>query len=185
MFRHVEIEYILFRKKHLIKTWCRHFIVFLQILINNSQLISVKFEDLSYCFENIDTSTYDDIYRTIDDFLVSRHHLKRAEFPGCFFRFHKGVELLRKLTENSSESLTHLPLRKFVHYEPKDKDEDSKAAQKLPTLANLPSLTTLKIDYSLRFENIIAFQSDVVHVVHPISKKLPNAGTFEDNLVLI
>ncbi|GBM06354.1 hypothetical protein AVEN_129370-1 [Araneus ventricosus] len=70
MFRHVEIEYIEYAKKHLIKSWCRHFEVFLHILSSNPQLISVKFKDLSGCIWHIaDTPTYDNICRRIVVFL--------------------------------------------------------------------------------------------------------------------
>ncbi|GBN14335.1 hypothetical protein AVEN_197849-1 [Araneus ventricosus] len=119
-FLHVEIEYIHWSKKErLIKSWCRHFTVFLQILTNNSQLISVEFQHLPECFEQIDTTTYTNICRTIIHFLGSQHRLKRVEIRICFFRFNEGVELLRKLTENSRE--THLVLRDFIRYELMDK----------------------------------------------------------------
>ncbi|GBM14013.1 hypothetical protein AVEN_166198-1 [Araneus ventricosus] len=98
MFRHVEIKFLSYKNKHWIETWCRKLILFLQILINNSQLISVKFR----CpFWKIDTPTYDAICRTIVDFLRSQQHLKRVEFRYCSFKFHEGVEILRKLTENN------------------------------------------------------------------------------------
>ncbi|GBM38822.1 hypothetical protein AVEN_274645-1 [Araneus ventricosus] len=155
MFRHVVIVYTFPRKKDLIKTWCRRLIVFLQILANYSRLFSVEFQDLTYCFEKIDTATYGDICRAIADFLGSQYRLKRAEFYYCSFRFQEGVELLGSLTENSRESLTHLVLREFVPSE-SNGVQDSTAAQNVPTLECLPSLTTLEIDYSLIFENMVA-----------------------------
>ncbi|GBL93541.1 hypothetical protein AVEN_59726-1 [Araneus ventricosus] len=148
MFQHVEIECTYCWKKKLAKTWCRNFIVFIKILTNNSQLYSVKFQDLSHCIDYTDSPTYDDMCRTIADFLGSQYHLKRAVFRNCYFRFPEGVELLRRLTENCRESLSHIVLHKF-------EEQDSTAAQNLPSLVDLPSLTTLEIDYSLIFEKLI------------------------------
>ncbi|GBO22552.1 hypothetical protein AVEN_37064-1 [Araneus ventricosus] len=174
-FLHVEIECIYSVEKRLIKRWYRHFIVFLQILTSNSQLISVKFLNLSNCFQHIETPTYVDICRTIIHFLESQHQLKRVEFRICSFRFNEGVELLGKLTENSSESLTNLMLRQFIGYDLKDKDissshdslvlSPSTSAQNLPILADFPNLTTLEIDYSLILENMIARQSTAIQTV--------------------
>ncbi|GBN77185.1 hypothetical protein AVEN_157049-1 [Araneus ventricosus] len=128
MFRHIEIHYLMTFKEHLMYTWCRHLIVLLQMLSSNSQLISVKFQDLVYCFESIDTQTYDDIFRAISNFLGSQHNLKRAEIYKCFFGYQEGVKIFKNLTENRRESLTHLVLRKFVRYEAKDKEQKSTVA---------------------------------------------------------
>ncbi|GBM07472.1 hypothetical protein AVEN_100687-1 [Araneus ventricosus] len=175
-FLHVEIEYIHGSEKQpFIKRFCRHFIVFLQILTRNSQLISVKFLNLSDCFEHMDTPTYAYICRIIIDFIGSQHRLRQVEFRNCFFRFHEGVELLRKLTENSRESLTHLVLLEFIRYEPMDKVissfhdslviSPSTAVQNLPLLVDLPSLITLDIDYSFIFENMVARHSTAIQTV--------------------
>ncbi|GBL85672.1 hypothetical protein AVEN_193130-1 [Araneus ventricosus] len=158
MFRHVKVSLDFSLKKRLIKTWCRHFIAFLQILTDNSQLISVEFQDLSHCFLKIDNTTFDDTCRAIANFLGSQHHLKRVEFRYCWFEFPEAVEILRKLTEKSRKSLTHLVIRKFVRYNPMKQEQDSIFTQNLPTLADLPSLTNLEIDYALIFENMVARQ---------------------------
>ncbi|GBN86320.1 hypothetical protein AVEN_188553-1, partial [Araneus ventricosus] len=180
-FLHVEIYCIYSMETRLIKRWCRHFIVFLQILASNSKLISVKFLYLSNCFKHIDTPTYVDICRTIIHFLESQHRLKRVVFNICSFRFDEGVEILGKLTENSRESLTHLVLQEFIRYEPMDKVissshdsfviSPSTAAQKLPIiLIDFPSLTTLETDYSLILENIVACQSTAIQTIKNCGK---------------
>ncbi|GBN86321.1 hypothetical protein AVEN_188554-1 [Araneus ventricosus] len=182
-FLHVKILCIYSTEKRLIKRWCRHFIVFLQILTSNSKLISVTFLFLSNCFQQIETPTYLDICRMIIHFLESQHRLKRVVFNICSFRFDEGVEILRKLTESSRESLTHLVLREFIRYEHMDKliwpSHDSSvispstAAQKLPfILIDFPSLTTLETDYSLILENIVACQSTAIQTIK-------NCGTLE------
>ncbi|GBO36351.1 hypothetical protein AVEN_82123-1 [Araneus ventricosus] len=166
MFRHVEIECNFDMKERLIEIWCRHFIEFLQILANNSQLHSIKFRDLDLCFgPRIDTPTYNNICRAIVDFLGSERQLKRAEFHYCSFGFSEGVELLRKLTEHNWQSLTHLVLQEFFRYESNDKEQVSNDAQKLPTFADLPSLRTLEMDYSLIFENMVASQSPDIQTI--------------------
>ncbi|GBO22553.1 hypothetical protein AVEN_37065-1, partial [Araneus ventricosus] len=174
-FLHVTIFSINSTEKRLIKRWCRHFIVFLQILTSNSKLISVKFMFLSNCFRHIDTPTYVGMCRTIIHFLESQHRLKRVAFRICSFRFDEGVEILRKLTENSRESITHLVLREFIRYEPMDKVissshdsfvmSQSTAAQNLPLLIEFPSLTTLETDYSLILENMVACQSTAIQSI--------------------
>ncbi|GBN63431.1 hypothetical protein AVEN_272064-1, partial [Araneus ventricosus] len=156
MFQHVEIKFPEIGYEHKIKTWCRHFILFLQILTSNSQLISVNFRDLLLCFVYIDIATYIDICRAIANFLGSQRHLKRAEFHNCPFKFRQCVELLKELTENSRESLTHLVLRYFVRYKSMKQEQDSTVAHILPMLIGLPSLRTLEIDYSLIFEDMFA-----------------------------
>ncbi|GBM30302.1 hypothetical protein AVEN_52705-1 [Araneus ventricosus] len=163
MFRHVEIKYTFLRKKYLIKTWCRHFIVFLQLLANTSQIISIEFQDLTYCFQDLGTPTYNDICIAIADFLISQH-LKRVEFYDCSFSFREAVELLRKLTENSRESLTHLVLRKFVLSE-SYLIKNSTSVKNPPTFECLPRLKTLEIDCSFLFENMVASQSTTIQTV--------------------
>ncbi|GBN12220.1 hypothetical protein AVEN_115432-1 [Araneus ventricosus] len=175
VFQHVVIRYIECKEKRLIKSWCRYFKIFLRILTSNSQLISVVFLSLSKCFEHIDTATYAHIYRAIFDFLGSQHLLEEVEFSFCSFRLHDGVELLRKLTENSRESLTVLILREFIRYEPMDKVissfqdslviSPSTATQSPPSIFDLPNLTTLEIDYSSIFENMVARQSTTIQTV--------------------
>ncbi|GBO14801.1 hypothetical protein AVEN_67761-1 [Araneus ventricosus] len=125
--------------KRLIANWYRYFTAFLQMMSRNSHLISVKFKFSPYFFANIDTPPHDVMYRAIVDFLGSQHYLKRTEFHHCYFRFPEGVELLRKLIENTSESLTRLVLREFVRSELLDREQDSNILQNLHML--LPSLT--------------------------------------------
>ncbi|GBN10977.1 hypothetical protein AVEN_131192-1 [Araneus ventricosus] len=175
VFQHVVIRYINCKKTHLIKSWCKYFKIFLRILTSNSRLISVEFLNLSKCFEHIDTATYAHIYRAILDFLGSQHLLEEVEFRSCSFRLHDGVELLRKLTENSRESLTALVLREFIRYEPTDQVissfqdslviNPSTATQSPPSIFDLPNLTNLEIDYSLIFENMVARQSTSIQTV--------------------
>ncbi|GBO04298.1 hypothetical protein AVEN_8571-1 [Araneus ventricosus] len=164
MFRHVEIEstwvYIWLMKKS-----CRHLVEFLQILTSNTQLTSVKFLYFANFLPRIDKPTYNNICREIVEFLASQRHLKRVEFDLCFFNFPECVEILRKLTENSRESLTHLKLQNFLRDENKDIEKDSNAAQKLPMLEDLPSLRTLETDYSFIFENMVARQSTAIQKV--------------------
>ncbi|GBM90691.1 hypothetical protein AVEN_184353-1 [Araneus ventricosus] len=165
MFRHVEIEYIECTKKHFIKSWWKHLKLFLHILCSNSQLISVKFQDLSDCIWRIDTPAYDEMCRRITNFLASQHHLKRIEFHSCSFRLHESVHLLRKLTENSNESLSHFILRVFVRSESIYQELDSFLVQSPNTLADLPSLTTLETDYSLIFKLMVLRQSTAIQAV--------------------
>ncbi|GBO28184.1 hypothetical protein AVEN_10991-1 [Araneus ventricosus] len=184
MFLHVEIEYIhRSKEENLIKRWCWHFIEFLQILTSNSQLISVQFLNLSECFEHIDTATYANICGRIFLLLGSQHHLNRVEFRLCSFRFPEGVEILRKLTENSRESLTHLVLLEFISYEPMDNVilsfQDSlvislstAAQNQLPSLVDFPSLTTLEIDYSFIFVNMVARHSTAIQTVQLVLSKI-------------
>ncbi|GBN95114.1 hypothetical protein AVEN_127527-1 [Araneus ventricosus] len=164
MFRHVEIVGSCVQNC-LMKNFCRLLVEFLHILKRNTQLISVKFlYSVNYIWR-IDTQTYDDICREITDFLASQRHLKRVEFNVCFFYFQECVEILRKLTENSKESLTHLKLKNFLRYEHKDFKYYSNAARKLPMLADLPSLKTLETDYSFILENLVARQSAAIQTV--------------------
>ncbi|GBN46981.1 hypothetical protein AVEN_18388-1 [Araneus ventricosus] len=165
MFRHVEVYHEFSRKKRFINTWCRHFIVFLQFLTSNSQLISVRFVGLSRLLRHIDNTTYDDIYRAIKNFLRSQNHLQRAEFYGYSFRIQEGVELLRILIQNNRKSLTHLVLKGFVLYDPMGQEQNSNFAQNLPILADLPSLTTFEIDYTLIFENMVARQCTALQTI--------------------
>ncbi|GBM06352.1 hypothetical protein AVEN_129369-1 [Araneus ventricosus] len=165
MFRHVKIYPECTGEKRLIKTWCRHFIAFLQILSSNSQLVSVEFRGLSCCLRYIDNPTYVNICTVIANFLGSQHHLKRVKFYGCNFRLNQGVKLLRKLIQNNGKSLTHLVLRGFVRYDPKGKEQNSNFTQILPTLADLPSLTTLNIDYTLIFEKMVSRQCTAFQTV--------------------
>ncbi|GBM20146.1 hypothetical protein AVEN_5675-1 [Araneus ventricosus] len=161
MFRHVDIHYhILPWQKDLIDIWCKHFILFLQLLTSNSQLISVKIHGLLWCFARIDSSTRDDLKRAIASFLGSQHHLKRAEFHYCFFNFKEYVELLKELTESSRNSITHFGLRGLTFCDPKE--QDPTVEHSLLEFMGLPSLTTLAIDYSLIFENTFACQSVVM-----------------------
>ncbi|GBO37468.1 hypothetical protein AVEN_102806-1 [Araneus ventricosus] len=169
MFRHVEIESTC-EQDCLMNNWCRHFVEFLQILTSNTQLISVKFRYFSYYHYPIrDTLFYNDICREIVDFLASQRHLKRVEFEHCFFNFQKCVEILRKLTESSRESLTHLNIRGFDDHNPMSQEQNSNLAQNLPanlpTLADLPNLTILETDYSLIFENMVAPQSNNIQTI--------------------
>ncbi|GBN46985.1 hypothetical protein AVEN_18392-1 [Araneus ventricosus] len=151
MFRHVKVYYEFTRNGN----W-RHFIEFLQILTNNSQLFSFEFRGLPYLLRHIDNPTYVNIYTVIVNFLGSQHHLKRVKFYGCYFGINEGVELLRKLFQHSRKSLTHLVLPGFVSYDPMGEGQNSNFAQTLPTLADLPILSTLEIDYTLIFENMVA-----------------------------
>ncbi|GBN23938.1 hypothetical protein AVEN_195033-1 [Araneus ventricosus] len=164
MFRHVEIEstcvYIWLMKKS-----CRHLVEFLQILTSKTQLTSVKFLYFANFLWRLDKPTYNNICRQIVVFLASQRHLKRVEFYLCFFNFQECVEILQKLTENSRESLTHLKLQNFLRDENENIELDTNAAQKLPMLADLPSLRTLETDYSFIFENMVARQSAVVETV--------------------
>ncbi|GBN68500.1 hypothetical protein AVEN_18953-1 [Araneus ventricosus] len=162
MFRHVEIFCTISTNKHLIYTWCRHFIEFLQILTSNSQLISVKFLNLVVCFAYMDSPTCGVVCTAIVNFLGLQHHLKRVEFYRCLFGFKECAEVLKEITENSRESLRHLVLRGFVRNDPMDKDQDSNVAEIIPTIVGLPSLTTLETDYSLIFENMFARQSAAI-----------------------
>ncbi|GBM67746.1 hypothetical protein AVEN_188584-1 [Araneus ventricosus] len=161
MFRHLEIHLFILNE-HLLYTWNRRFIEFLKLLTSNSQLISVKFQGLLWCFVDIDTPTYADIFRAIANFLGSQHHLKRVEFRQCLFGYQEGVKLLKNLTENTGGSLTHLVLRGFHRDEPQDEGQHSNRTQNLPTFVDLPSLTTLEIDYSFIFENMFTRQSAVI-----------------------
>ncbi|GBN46980.1 hypothetical protein AVEN_18387-1 [Araneus ventricosus] len=165
MFRHVKVYHVFTRKKRLIKTWCRHFIEFLQILTNNSQLISIEFGGLPRCPRYIHNPNYVNICTVIANFLGSQHHLKRVKFYGCYFRLHEGVELLRKLIQNNGKSLTYLSLRGYVRYDPMGEEQNSNFAENLPTLADLPSLTTLETDYTLIFENLVARQCTALQTV--------------------
>ncbi|GBN63003.1 hypothetical protein AVEN_127123-1, partial [Araneus ventricosus] len=116
----------------------------------------------------LDTPIYDDIFRAIANLLQFQHHLKRVEFHDCHFQFEEAVELLKDITENSRESLTHLVLKGFVHDEPIDQELDSTVAQSLSTLVNqrFPKLATLETDYSLIFDNMFAR-----HTVHTDTSK--------------
>ncbi|GBN23937.1 hypothetical protein AVEN_195032-1 [Araneus ventricosus] len=166
MFRHVEIRGPVHSVNNLlVKNFCRHFIEFSQTLTRNTQLISVEFRYFLHCFTHIDSSTYNDICRAIADFLASQHHLKLVEFDQCPFEYQESVDLLRILIENSRESLEHLKLRYFVSDENKDIKQDSNAAQKLPMLADFPSLKTLYMDYSFIFENMVVRQSAAIQTV--------------------
>ncbi|GBN81550.1 hypothetical protein AVEN_222587-1 [Araneus ventricosus] len=165
MFRHVEIDCIQAMKRRLIKSWSRYFIEFLQILTSNSQLQSFKLLYLSSSLTYIGTPTYKNICRAIADFLGSQRHLKRVEFDYCSVEFNEGVEFLRKLTENSRESLTHLVLRRFVYRKLSDREQVSNLLQHIPKLSDLPSLKTLETDYSLIFENMVASQSNGIQTI--------------------
>ncbi|GBN87034.1 hypothetical protein AVEN_242934-1 [Araneus ventricosus] len=158
MFRHVEIDCTEDTKRRLIKSWCRFFIEFLQILTSNSQLLSFKLRYLSDSVRYIGNPTYINICRAIADFLGSQRRLERVEFEYCSLKFHDGVEFLRKLREHSRESLTHLVLRGFVSLQTLDRGQYSNLLQQIPKLADLPSLTTLETDYSLIFENMVTSQ---------------------------
>ncbi|GBM14969.1 hypothetical protein AVEN_116610-1 [Araneus ventricosus] len=177
MFRHVEINCNFSMKKRLLTTWCRHFIEFLQILTSNSQLLSVNFQNLVFCFGPcfwicVDTPTYKNTCRAIAEFLGSQRHLKRAEFHYCSFGFNEGVEVLRKLTEHSRESLTHLVLEDFVRWKSLDREQDSNCLRHLPKLAILSSLTTLETDYSLIFENMVASHSNDIQAIKSCQKRV-------------
>ncbi|GBN95112.1 hypothetical protein AVEN_127529-1 [Araneus ventricosus] len=161
MFRHVEIEST-YTHDCLRKIWCRHFVEFLKILTTKAQLTSVKFLYFANFLWRLDKPTYNNICSEIVDFLASQRHLKRVEFDLCFFNFQECVEILRKLTENSGESLTHLKLLNFLRDKNKDIEKDSNAAKKLLMLADLPSLRTLETDYSFIFENIVPRQSTAI-----------------------
>ncbi|GBL85981.1 hypothetical protein AVEN_89046-1 [Araneus ventricosus] len=54
IFLQVEIECMKCKEMRLIKSWCRHFIIFLQILTSNSQLILDKFSNFSKYFKHIE-----------------------------------------------------------------------------------------------------------------------------------
>ncbi|GBN58411.1 hypothetical protein AVEN_246375-1 [Araneus ventricosus] len=164
MFRHVVIEGNCARNC-LMKNFCRHFVEFLQILTSNTQLISVKFLHSSTYLLRIDPPTYNGICRDIADFLASQRHLKGVEFDRCFFYFPESVEILRKLSESTKESLTHLKLQNFLRYGHKDIGHYSNAAQKLPMLTDLPNLKTLETDYSFIFENMVARQTAAIQTV--------------------
>ncbi|GBO29558.1 hypothetical protein AVEN_127044-1 [Araneus ventricosus] len=148
MFRHVVIVYTEF---HHTTSW-RNLKDFLHILTSTSQLLSVKLLNLRKYFPLLDTPIRDDIFRAITSLLESQRHLRRVEFHGCSFRYQEVVELLKGITENSRESLTHLVLRERVVR------QDSVVDQCLLTLVNqrFPRLKTLEIDYSLIFEHIFA-----------------------------
>ncbi|GBO04296.1 hypothetical protein AVEN_8569-1 [Araneus ventricosus] len=154
MIRHVEILSTC-SNNCLMKNWSRHLVEFLKILSSKTQLTSVKFLFFAHHLWSIDTPTYNDICREIVDFLESQRHLKRVEFDYCLFNFPECVEILRKLTESSRESLMHL----------KDVEQDPNAAQKIPKLADLPSLRTLETDYSFIFENMVPRQSTAIQTV--------------------
>ncbi|GBM27366.1 hypothetical protein AVEN_120953-1 [Araneus ventricosus] len=98
----------------LMKNWCRHLVEFLQILTSKTQLSSVKFLYFANFLWRIDKPTYNNICREVVDLLASQRHLKIVEFDLCFFNFQECVEILRKLTENSRESPTHLKLQNFL-----------------------------------------------------------------------
>ncbi|GBM58315.1 hypothetical protein AVEN_264925-1 [Araneus ventricosus] len=165
MFRHLEIHFLENNfNEHLTRTWCRNLIEFLQMLTSNSQLISVKFEYLTWYRLSTDTPTYHDICRAICNFLGSQHHLKRVEFHQCSFDYQEGAEILKSLTENNRESLTYLVLSRFLPHMLENEERDSIAVQHLPKLVNLPSLTTLEIDYQLIFGCIFARESTVIEI---------------------
>ncbi|KAF8776998.1 hypothetical protein HNY73_013928 [Argiope bruennichi] len=163
MFRHVEIVCRRINLQLIDTSW-RQLKVFLDILTTNSQLLTIKFRNLGNYLRQLDTPIYDDIFRAIASLLGSQHLLKRLEFHECFFRFQEGVELLKDITENSRESLTHLVLRGFIHEDPMDHEQDSNVAQSLPTFVSqrFPRLTTFETDYSLIFDNMFARQSAAV-----------------------
>ncbi|GBO38063.1 hypothetical protein AVEN_122925-1 [Araneus ventricosus] len=162
MFRHVEIKRCHTQNNGLMKIFCGHVTEFLQILMSNTQLISVKFLYFGKYLWRIDNLTYNDICREIAEFLASQRDLKRVEFDQCSFSYKESVELLRNLNENSRESLTHLKLQNFLSDENTDIEQDSNAAQKLPMLADLYNLKTLDTDYSFIFENMVARQSSAI-----------------------
>ncbi|GBN69241.1 hypothetical protein AVEN_10156-1 [Araneus ventricosus] len=157
MFRHVEIESSSSENNDLMRNFCRHVIQFLQILTRNSQLNSVVFRSFLLCLIYMNNPPYYEICRAIADFLSSQRHLKRVEFHYCFFRYQETVEILRNIIENRRKTLTHLKLRGFSF--DRNEDIESNAAQKLPILADLPSLRTLDTDYSFIFEKMFARQS--------------------------
>ncbi|GBN66650.1 hypothetical protein AVEN_210876-1 [Araneus ventricosus] len=164
MFRHVEI---LSTCSHncLMKNWSRHLVEFLTILSSKTQLTSVKFLYFAHHLWSIDTLTYNNICRDIVDFLASQRHLKSVEFDYCLFNFPECVEILRKLTESSRESLMHLKLQYFLRDKNKDIEQDSNTAQKLPMLGDLPNLRTLDMHYSFIFQNMVARQSTAIQTV--------------------
>ncbi|GBN68166.1 hypothetical protein AVEN_88012-1 [Araneus ventricosus] len=165
MFRNVEINGFHNKNNLLVKNWCRHFVEFLQNLTINTQLISVEFLYFTDCLTHIDTPTYKEICGAISDFLASQHLLKRVEFNICPFEYQECVQFLKILIENSRESISHLKLRDFLSDENEDIVQDSNVAQKLPVLADLPSLKTLETDYSSIFENMVARQSNAIQAV--------------------
>ncbi|CAL1293900.1 unnamed protein product [Larinioides sclopetarius] len=169
LFRHVEIERTLVKKKKLKKNWRRRFAEFLQILTNSTQLISIKFENCGFLFWESETTTYNDVYKEIADFLGSQYHLQRVEFNVCNFYFKESAEILSKLIEGSRRSLKHLVLRGFTYYNSMDQEQISNVMQylssHLPTLADFPSLIILEIDYSLIFESIIAPLSNSIQTI--------------------
>ncbi|GBL95369.1 hypothetical protein AVEN_154779-1 [Araneus ventricosus] len=156
--------------EHLIDTWYRYFVEFLQFLTSNLQLISVMFVGLLWYFKHIDTPIYEGICKTLAYFLRSQHHLKRVDFHFCFFGCQKVVDLLKNLTENIRESLSHLTLRRFVRYEPVYKEQNSTFLQNLSLLFGDSSFTTLEID-SLIFENMVASLSNDIQTLKIAKRK--------------
>ncbi|GBN23932.1 hypothetical protein AVEN_195029-1 [Araneus ventricosus] len=164
MFRHVEMESSSSQNNDLMKNFCRHVIQFLQILTRNSQLNSVEFRFFSVCLIHMKNSPYYEICRATADFLSSQRHLKRVDFHYCFFRYQETVEILRNIIENSGKTLTHLKLRGFSFDENEGNEYYSNAAQKLPIIADLPSLKTLDTDYSFIFEKLFRSQSTPIQI---------------------
>ncbi|GBN13647.1 hypothetical protein AVEN_110967-1 [Araneus ventricosus] len=163
MFRHVEIKGTFAMEECLIKNWCRHFEEFLEILTRNTQLISVMCRDLEFCVgPRRDKPTNNRMCRAIADFLGSQRHLKRAE----------GVELIRKLAEHNRQSLKHPVIRQSFDNVHIDKEQALKAAQTLPTFADLTNLTTLGMEYSLIFENMFPRPSNDIQTIKRCQKRV-------------
>ncbi|GFT59504.1 f-box domain-containing protein [Nephila pilipes] len=163
MFRHVEIECSSISSAMADIAW-RQLKVFLHILTNISQLVSVEFRNLGSYLHQLDTTNYDDIVRVIANFLESQQFLKKVEFHYCHFQFQECVELFKAMSEKSRESLTHLVFRRFVDDdEPVMLEEGRVAAESLPELISerLPYLRILETDYSLFFDNMFSRHSNI------------------------
>ncbi|GBL90105.1 hypothetical protein AVEN_135461-1 [Araneus ventricosus] len=87
MFGHVEIVCIRNVDQHLIETWCRRLILFLDILTRNSQLICLKVQWAEFCFILDTINCVEDLKKAIVSFgeSQSQHHWKQVELHSCYF----------------------------------------------------------------------------------------------------
>ncbi|GFY63223.1 f-box domain-containing protein [Trichonephila inaurata madagascariensis] len=185
MFRHVEIVCSRISATMSDIAW-RQLKVFLHILTNNSQLMSVKFKNLGSYLHQLDAMNYDDIFRNITNFLESQQFLKKVEFHDCDFRFQESVELFKAMSEKSRESLTHLVFRGFVDDESENLEQNRVATESLPKLISerLSNLKILETDHSLFFDNMFSRHPNIADMLrnsqlHSLSKVILHCEGFK------
>ncbi|GFU06580.1 f-box domain-containing protein [Nephila pilipes] len=171
MFRHVEIICKRTRNQMLGIIW-RQLKLFLQGLMSQSQLESIKFINMGNYFRHLDDFIRSDVIRALNNFFESQGNLKNVVFHDSRFHKEEGMELLNSIYQFNKATLRKLVLRGFVN----DLDYNEVSNNYLLNLSTVcgmfATVQILEVDYCQILEDILrCFGEQISEGIHRIDKK--------------